>query len=94
MRQAMFDGAAGVLMGTRFIATQESSAHADYKNALMHSCAGDAALSVCFSDGWEAATHRTLSNGTLTRWEAAGCPPKGHRPGEGEVVATSRTAGR
>jgi nitronate monooxygenase len=88
MRRAMLDGAAGVLMGTRFMATQESSAHAEYKNALMHSQAGDAALSVCFSDSWESATHRCLRNGTLTRWEAAGCPPKGRRPGEGDVVAT------
>jgi nitronate monooxygenase len=90
MRQAMLDGAAGVLMGTRFIATQESSAHAEYKNALMHSKAVDAALSVCFSDSWESATHRCLRNGTLTRWEAAGCPPKGHRPGEGDAVATGQ----
>jgi nitronate monooxygenase len=88
MRQAMLDGAAGVLMGTRFIATQESSAHPEYKNALMHSKAADAALSVCFSDSWESATHRCLRNGTLTRWEAAGCPPKGLRPGEGDAVAT------
>ena len=88
MRRAMLDGAAGVLMGTRFMATQESNAHAEYKNALMHSKAGDAALSVCFSDSWESATHRCLRNGTLTRWEAAGCPPKGRRPGEGDVVAT------
>jgi nitronate monooxygenase len=88
MRRAMLDGAAGVLMGTRFMATEESSAHAEYKNALMHSSASDAALSVCYSDSWESATHRTLRNGTLTRWEAAGCPPAGHRPGEGDVVAT------
>jgi nitronate monooxygenase len=88
MRQAMLDGAAGVLMGTRFMATQESSAHADYKSALTHAKAGDAALSVCFSDSWESATHRCLRNGTLTRWEAAGCPPRGRRPGEGDVVAT------
>jgi len=88
IRQALLDGAAGALMGTRFIATQESNAHAEYKAALMHSSATDAALSVCFSDSWEGATHRTLRNGTLTRWEAAGCPPHGRRPGEGDVVAT------
>ena len=88
MREALLDGAAGVLMGTRFMATEESNAHSEYKNALMHSSASDAALSVCYSDSWEAATHRTLRNGTLARWEAAGCPPQGHRPGEGDVVAT------
>jgi enoyl-[acyl-carrier protein] reductase II len=30
-------GAAGVQLGTRFLATQESSAHADYKNLIIHS---------------------------------------------------------
>jgi nitronate monooxygenase len=94
VRQALLDGAAGVLMGTRFMATQESSAHAEYKNALMHSTAADAALSVCYSDGWESANHRTLRNGTLNRWEAAGCPAHGHRPGEGDVVATAANGGK
>jgi NAD(P)H-dependent flavin oxidoreductase YrpB (nitropropane dioxygenase family) len=70
------------------MATQESSAHQDYKNALVHAHAADAAMSVCFQDGWPGATHRTLRNGTLDRWEAAGCPPPGKRPGEGDVVAT------
>jgi nitronate monooxygenase len=88
MREVMLAGAAGVLMGTRFMATQESSAHPEYKNALVNARSAHAALSVCYSDSWESATHRTLRNGTLTRWEAAGCPPTGRRPGEGEVVAT------
>jgi hypothetical protein len=42
---------------------------------------------MCFQDGWPGAIHRTLRNGTLSRWEAAGCPPVGRRPGEGDVVA-------
>jgi nitronate monooxygenase len=45
-------------------------------------------LSVCFQDGWPGATHRALRNGTFERWEAAGCPPVGRRPGEGDVLAT------
>jgi NAD(P)H-dependent flavin oxidoreductase YrpB (nitropropane dioxygenase family) len=70
------------------MATVESSAHVDYKRALVAAEARDAALSVCYSDSWESALHRTLRNGTLTRWEAAGCPPAGRRPGEGDIVAT------
>jgi NAD(P)H-dependent flavin oxidoreductase YrpB (nitropropane dioxygenase family) len=80
-------------MGTRFMATQESSAHDDYKNALVHAQVADAAMSVCYGDGWPGATHRTLRNGTLNRWEAAGCPPPGKRPGEGDIVARRANSG-
>lgn len=85
---ALIAGAAGGVLGTRFVATIESVAHADYKDAIVRADARDAALSVCFQDGWPGATHRALRNGTLMRWEAAGCPPPGKRPGEGDVVAT------
>ncbi len=95
LKAALVAGAAGAVMGTRFMATRESSGHDDYKNALVRAKASDAALSICYSDGWPAATHRTLRNGTLDRWEAAGCPPPGKRPGEGDIVAhrTNSTTG-
>ena len=32
-----------------------------------------------------------LRNATLEAWEAAGCPPPGRRPGEGDTVARSQT---
>jgi nitronate monooxygenase len=85
--KALRAGASGVLIGTRFVATQESMAHPEYKAALVSAEPTDTALSVCFQDGWPGALHRTLRNGTLERWEAAGCPPVGQRPGEGDVVA-------
>ena len=88
LRNILFAGASGTIMGTRLIATAESSGHDEYKKALVNAHAADAAMSVCYSDGWPGATHRTLRNGTLNRWEAAGCPPPGKRPGEGDVVAT------
>jgi hypothetical protein len=50
-------------------------------------------LTVCFEGGWPDATHRVLRNGTFIRWDAAGCPPVGKRPGERDVVAT-RADGR
>jgi nitronate monooxygenase len=62
-------------------------AHPEYKAALVRAGATDTALSVCFQDGWPGALHRTLRNATLARWEAAGCPPVGQRPGEGDIVA-------
>jgi nitronate monooxygenase len=87
LRAALLAGASGALMGTRFVATQESLAHPEYKNAILRAGADATALSVCFQDGWPGAMHRTLRNGTLERWEAAGCPPVGQRPGEGDILA-------
>jgi len=37
--------------------------------------------------GWPDAPHRALRNSTAEMWEAAGRPPLGSRPGEGEVIA-------
>jgi nitronate monooxygenase len=41
-----------------------------------------------FNLGWENAPHRALRNSTRERWEAAGSPRPGERPGEGETVAS------
>jgi nitronate monooxygenase len=87
IRAALAAGASGVFVGTRFVATQESMAHEEYKHAIVRATASETALSVCFQDGWPGAMHRTLRNGTLDRWEAAGCPPVGQRPGEGDILA-------
>jgi nitronate monooxygenase len=37
--------------------------------------------------GWPDAPHRALRNSTAGMWEAAGRPPNGSRPGEGDVIA-------
>jgi len=80
-------GASGAALGTRFVATRESYAHPDYKQALVKADGSQTALSVCFQDGWPNALHRSLRNETFIRWEAAGCPQAGERPGEGDVLA-------
>lgn len=82
-------GASGAMLGTRFVATRESRAHDDYKRLLVYARAEDSALTVCFDGDWPYAPHRVLRNATLDNWEAAGCPPRGDRPGEGEVLAWS-----
>lgn len=87
MAKAMRLGAAGVMMGTRFVATRESRAHAAYKQSLVEAGAVDSVLTTCFSDGWPGAPHRVLRNGTVLAWENAGCPGGNSRPGEGEVLA-------
>lgn len=93
IRRALLAGASGVLMGTRFVATREAFAHEAYKEALTRSGAADTVLTVCFQDGWPNAPHRVLRNRTWTMWEAAGCPPAGQRPGEGDVLATDASGG-
>lgn len=87
--RALSRGASAAMLGTRFVATQESRAHPEYKRRLVEATGGDTALTVCFDGGWPYAAHRVLRNPTLERWEALGCPPPGRRPGEGEVVATA-----
>ncbi len=86
IRNVLTAGAAGAMLGTRFIATQESSVRAEYKAALTQAKAADTALTVCFEGGWPNARHRVIRNPVFEQWEAAGCPPVGKRPGEGEVV--------
>lgn len=88
IRAALDLGATGVMLGTRFLATQESRAHEVYKQRILDSTAADTALTLCFMDGWPNTAHRVLRNATLEAWEAAGCPAPGHRPGEGDIVAT------
>jgi len=86
---AIQEGATGVMLGTRFVATQESSAHPLYKEAILASSSSDTAYTVCFDGGWPLAPHRVIRNRTLNTWESAGCPPHGKRPGEGEIVAST-----
>ena len=74
------------MLGTRFVATLESYAHPIYKQALVRADSDQAVFTVCFEGGWPNAPHRSLRNNTFTNWEAAGCPPAGQRPGEGDVL--------
>jgi nitronate monooxygenase len=86
--KALLAGASAAMLGTRFVATVESNAHTDYKRAIIAAHSKDTALTTCFQDGWPNAPHRALRNHTFVIWDAAGCPPPGKRPGEGDVVAT------
>ncbi len=64
----------------------------DIKNALVN--AGDNATTYtnCFNRDWDA-THRVLRNDTFLNWEAQGCPLKGGKPGEDDIVATHSQMG-
>jgi nitronate monooxygenase len=88
VERAGAQGAAGAMLGTSFLATAESGAHDDYKAALVAADGRSTVLTVCFDGDWPQAPHRVLRNPTLERWEAAGCPGRGHRPGEESPPAT------
>lgn len=79
-------GASAVAYGTRFLATEESDAHPDYKAAVLAADEGQTVHTLCFDGWWPDAPHRVLRNSTFIRWEAAGRPPPGARPGEGDAV--------
>ena len=92
-------GAAAVVLGTRFVATEESAAHPLYKQEIVRTQSGsDTVLTVCLNKVWPNATHRILrSNVTFQMWESEGRPPGpldipggtviGNRPGEHDIVA-------
>ena len=79
-------GASGALLGTRFVATIESIAHDEYKQALIEAGPDSTARSECFEIGWSDAPHRHLRNETYIAWDKAGRPKPGARPGEGDVI--------
>jgi len=86
-------GAAGAWIGTRILASQEVAIHPEYQKRVLAATENDTVyLENLFDVGWSA-PHRVLRNSTVARWEAAGRPPSGKRPGEGVVIATSNIVG-
>jgi NAD(P)H-dependent flavin oxidoreductase YrpB (nitropropane dioxygenase family) len=87
-------GAAGAWIGTRFLASREATIHPRYRELVLKASETDTIyVEQLFDIGWPNAPHRVLRNKTVEAWGAAGCPPSGKRPGEGEVIATSRAGG-
>jgi nitronate monooxygenase len=83
---ALMLGAAGVCCGTRFLASEEAYAHADYKRRILEARETDTCYSLLFDGGWPDAPHRTLINRVVAEWMAAGRPVAGARPGEGASI--------
>ena len=79
-------GADGAWLGTRFVTTREANVVDDYRDRVAAAEETDTVRSNLFDGGWPGREHRTLRNGTVEAWEAAGRPPAGERPGEGERV--------
>src|ERR1700719_4010009 len=88
--RAMRFGAQGGSLGTRFVASEEAFVHPAYKRRIVDSKAEDTVLNTLYDVGWPHAPHRTLRNKTIEKWEAAGRPPSGSRPGEGTSIGHRR----
>jgi NAD(P)H-dependent flavin oxidoreductase YrpB (nitropropane dioxygenase family) len=87
-------GAAAGWIGTRFLGSSEANIHRVYRDRLLAADGSDTYLGTVFDIGWPPdAPGRTLRNKTIIGWEEAGCPAKGSRPGEGEIVAKSAVSG-
>jgi nitronate monooxygenase len=80
-------GAAGVWVGTPFLAASEANIHGDYQARVIAASGDDTLYSELFDIGWPHAPLRTLKNTTTRLWEDAGRPAAPNRPGEGELVA-------
>jgi nitronate monooxygenase len=76
-------GAAAVVCGTRFLMTEESGAHPDYKARLLG--ADRTILTELFGIGWPRARHRVVANAATERWLRKG--PDG--PGWVRAVQTA-----
>jgi NAD(P)H-dependent flavin oxidoreductase YrpB (nitropropane dioxygenase family) len=81
-------GAQAAWLGTRFLVAREMPLHEDYRRRVIDATETDAQWYADLYDvGWPDAPHRVLRNSTSEAWEAAGRPPLGKRPGEGDVIA-------
>jgi len=88
-------GAAGAMLGTRFVMSREANAHPDYQLAIAAASeTGTAYLENLFDRGWRNAPHRALKNSTYRTWMEAGKPARGTRPAEDEVIATLAGGGK
>jgi NAD(P)H-dependent flavin oxidoreductase YrpB (nitropropane dioxygenase family) len=86
-------GADGAVFGTRFLASRESSAHREYKQAVLDAHASDTVHTKLFDIGWPDAAHRVIRTPMVDAWERAGSPASPNRAGEGEVIARLRRGG-
>jgi NAD(P)H-dependent flavin oxidoreductase YrpB (nitropropane dioxygenase family) len=82
-------GAQAAWLGTRFLFAHEMPVHEEYRRLLMDAAETDAQwYADLYEVGWPGppTPHRALRNSTAEAWEAAGRPPLGSRPGEGDVI--------
>jgi nitronate monooxygenase len=67
VQRALEAGASGAVAGTRFLLSEESRAHPEYKQRLL--AANETILTELFGAGWPA-PHRVVANAATDRWLA------------------------
>jgi NAD(P)H-dependent flavin oxidoreductase YrpB (nitropropane dioxygenase family) len=85
-------GAQAVAIGTRFLATTESTAHPLYKQKIIEAREGDTVRSTIFGATWPNAPHRTLRTPFVEQWLADQQRGNEARPDE-PVIGETRIAG-
>jgi NAD(P)H-dependent flavin oxidoreductase YrpB (nitropropane dioxygenase family) len=70
VQQALESGASAAVAGTRFLLSDESRAHPDYRQRLL--VADETILTELFGTGWPA-PHRVVANAATERWLGADC---------------------
>ena len=81
-------GAQAAWLGTRFLLAEETPIHDEYRRLLIAARETDAHwYPNLYEGGWPDAPHRALHNSTAEAWDAAGRPPPGRRPREGDEIA-------
>ncbi|HWG56961.1 MAG TPA: nitronate monooxygenase [Gaiellaceae bacterium] len=90
---ALVLGATGVSLGTRFVASEEAFAREEYKRRIVAATAEETFYSDdLFDVWWPGVPHRALKARTYAEWDAAGRPPPGERPHEGEPIGALESA--
>jgi enoyl-[acyl-carrier protein] reductase II len=85
-------GAQAVSIGTRFLATTESTAHPLYKQKIVEAREGDTVRSTIFGYTWPNAPHRTLRTAFVEQWLADEARGSEGRPDE-PVIGETRIGG-
>lgn len=81
-------GAEGIVLGTRFLATPEATAHPLYKQKVLEATEEDTVRTTLFGHGWPNAPHRALRTPFVDGWlehEARGSEQRADEPVIGET---------
>ena len=85
-------GAQAAVLGTRFLATPEATAHPLYKERVVAATEEDTVHTLLFGGGWPAAPHRTLRTAFVEEWLGQEARGQEQRPDE-PIVGETRMGG-
>jgi NAD(P)H-dependent flavin oxidoreductase YrpB (nitropropane dioxygenase family) len=90
-------GAQGVLLGTRFLATQESPLHPNFKQAILDSDGHDTVLTeipdIAVANVWPGAMARCRRNRFIERWAGREWELRAHQPDVAAALERAREGG-